>query len=142
MKEFTTKTIAISKNEFGIIDSLSELIAYDSKKLTLIKKQVDELKSKERQEVSKKINALSEKVDVAIGQIEKMEFSERLITSFSLYSIGLLNGIYEEEKDFQELFLEIKKFILFGQKVEIEKLPQDFIDILTSQDISLERIGE
>ena len=81
MKEFTTKSIAISKNEFGIIDSLSELIAYDSKKLTLIKKQVDELKSKERQEVSKKINALSEKVDVAIGQIEKMEFSERLITS-------------------------------------------------------------
>lgn len=142
MKEFTTKTIAISKNEFGIIDSLSELIAYDSKKLTLIKKQVDELKSKERQEVSKKINALSEKVDVAIGQIEKMEFSERLIISFSLYSIGLLNGVYEEEKDFQELFLEIKKFILFGQKVEIEKLPQDFIDILTSQDISLERIGE
>lgn len=48
MKEFTTKTIAISKNEFGIIDSLSELIAYDSKKLTLIKKQVNKVKSRRK----------------------------------------------------------------------------------------------
>lgn len=141
MKEFEKKLIAISKNEFGTIDSLSEVLSYDKKQLALIKKQVDELKAKERQELSKKLNLLNESIVANTDKIAKLELTEKLITSFSLYSIGLLNGVYEEEKDFQELFLEVRKYMLFNQKVEIEKLPQDFIDILTSQDISLEKIG-
>lgn len=141
MKEFEKKLIAISKNEFGTIDSLSEVLSYDKKQLALIKKQVDELKAKERQELSKKLNLLNESIVSNTDKIAKLELTEKLITSFSLYSIGLLNGVYEEEKDFQELFLEVRKYMLFNQKVEIEKLPQDFIDILTSQDISLEKIG-
>lgn len=141
MKEFEKKLIAISKNEFGTIDSLSEVLSYDKKQLSLIKKQVDELKAKERQELSKKLNLLNESIVANTDKIAKLELTEKLITSFSLYSIGLLNGVYEEEKDFQELFLEVRKYMLFNQKVEIEKLPQDFIDILTSQDISLEKIG-
>lgn len=141
MKEFEKKLIAISKNEFGTIDSLGEVLSYDKKQLALIKKQVDELKAKERQELSKKLNLLNESIVANTDKIAKLELTEKLITSFSLYSIGLLNGVYEEEKDFQELFLEVRKYMLFNQKVEIEKLPQDFIDILTSQDISLEKIG-
>jgi len=143
MEKFIRKSVSIVKDAYGNLESIGEVLDFDKNQFELIKKQVNDIKLKEKSIKEKELKDIKDKVDKIDKKVDSFILKQNIICSFNILISEIVSGEQEETEKFEEFKTMILSFIKGDiSKLKLDLLPTRFIELVNIFGTDIKEIGE